>query len=141
MIFGALIWLVVAALGGDSSESPDGTLPTTTVEQPATTTAAPIATTPTTTIPPAETTLALTVDLPAGNIMLLGSSGEVVTQLQEGLTALGFEPGPADGDFGPLTGAAVVAFQQANRLEADGVVGVNTARELNAALAASASSG
>ncbi len=38
---------------------------------------------------------------------------------------------PATGYFGPMTKAAVVAFQRSRGLEADGVVGVKTAQALN----------
>jgi peptidoglycan hydrolase-like protein with peptidoglycan-binding domain len=59
----------------------------------------------------------------------------VVEELQRALTTAGFDPGPADGTFGPRTEAAVTAFQQANGLSADGVVGPETASALNSALA------
>ncbi len=52
-----------------------------------------------------------------------GASGPAVTRLQEILTDLGYEPGPIDGRFGPATGRAVVAFQEANDLDPDGIVG------------------
>ncbi len=48
-------------------------------------------------------------------------SGEVRT-LQAMLDAAGFDPGPVDGIFGPLTAAAVSAFQAANSLPTTGVV-------------------
>ena len=40
-----------------------------------------------------------------------------VTDIQARLAALGFDPGPIDGMFGPLTAAAVRAFRIANSLE------------------------
>jgi Caspase domain/Putative peptidoglycan binding domain len=52
-----------------------------------------------------------------------GDSGEDVRQLQELLRAAGYDPGPADGKFGPSTHAAVVAFQRSQGLEPDGAVG------------------
>ena len=63
-----------------------------------------------------------------------GMSGTDVALLQELLALLGFDPGPADGAFGPATEAAVAAFQAAHDLEADGVVGVETRSALAAAL-------
>jgi peptidoglycan hydrolase-like protein with peptidoglycan-binding domain len=55
-----------------------------------------------------------------------GAQGAAVTMVQQRLTALGFSPGAADGDFGPTTEAAVVAFQRARGLTPDGVVGQET---------------
>lgn len=55
-----------------------------------------------------------------------GSAGDVVTELQNALVGLGFNPGPVDGAFGELTDAAVKAFQSAKGLDADGVVGDGT---------------
>jgi len=60
---------------------------------------------------------------------------EVVIELQKALSSAGYDPGPADGEFGPRTEAAVVAFQQANGLSADGVVGPETASALNGVVA------
>lgn len=55
-----------------------------------------------------------------------GSSGPLVKQLQERLKEKGFNPGGIDGVFGLGTKAAVRAFQKANGLEADGLVGQKT---------------
>lgn len=55
-----------------------------------------------------------------------GSSGPLVKQLQQALKDQGFNPGTIDGVFGLGTKAAVRAFQQANKLEADGLVGKQT---------------
>lgn len=53
-----------------------------------------------------------------------GSRGPAVEELQEKLNNYGTTPPlVVDGIFGPLTRAAVIAFQQDNGLAADGVVG------------------
>lgn len=62
----------------------------------------------------------------SGPLVRKGYSGEPVKRLQERLAALGHDPKGADGAFGPNTEAAVKAFQAANGLEADGVVGPKT---------------
>lgn len=61
-----------------------------------------------------------------------GSKGAEVRALQERLIALGHLTGAADGDFGPMTEAAVKAFQTANGLTADGIVGPRTQAVLDA---------
>ncbi len=55
-----------------------------------------------------------------------GARGGAVTSLQQALARAGFSPGSVDGSFGPKTGAAVIAFQRARGLSADGVVGPKT---------------
>ena len=52
-----------------------------------------------------------------------GSRGDTVRKLQELLNALGHDCGSVDGIFGSKTKAAVLAFQKANGLGADGIVG------------------
>ena len=52
-----------------------------------------------------------------------GSRGDAVRKLQELLNALGYDCGSVDGIFGSKTKAAVLAFQKANGLGADGIVG------------------
>lgn len=59
-----------------------------------------------------------------------GSSGNDVKELQRALKAKGFDPQGTDGKFGANTRKAVVAFQRANGLEPDGVVGKNTHQAL-----------
>jgi peptidoglycan L-alanyl-D-glutamate endopeptidase CwlK len=56
----------------------------------------------------------------------LNSSGKAVERLQKKLQAAGFSPGATDGDFGPGTQAAVMAFQQSEGLLVDGVAGPRT---------------
>jgi predicted chitinase len=60
-----------------------------------------------------------------GTALRQGSKGPSVQIMQQRLSDLGFSLG-VDGDFGPGTAKAVVAFQQQNNLGNDGVVGPNT---------------
>ena len=60
-----------------------------------------------------------------------GSTGRAVSALQKGLLKAGgagssTDPGPADGEFGPRTEAAVKAYQMQHALQSDGVVGPRT---------------
>jgi hypothetical protein len=61
-------------------------------------------------------------------VLQSGSKGYSVKALQILLIGYGFSCGSygADGDFGGGTKAAVVAFQNANKLEADGIAGNQT---------------
>src|SRR5438094_3891699 len=59
-------------------------------------------------------------------ILKQSSSGPDVTELQQKLKDLGFDPNGVDGNFGPGTKAAVIAFQQSKGLAADGMVGPAT---------------
>ena len=137
VVLGGIIWLAVAAFGGGSSgTATEADTTATTVEQSTSTPTTSATTTPTTPVTPNPNPNPLTVDLAADATLRSGDSGETVTQVQTGLTALGFDPGPADGSYGPKTEAAVVEFQNAKKLDADGVVGPDTAQALNAALAA-----
>jgi peptidoglycan hydrolase-like protein with peptidoglycan-binding domain len=77
----------------------------------------------------------LSVALSVGLLSVAGSalaalqredSGSQVTALQERLAAAGYYDGPITGYYGSLTEAAVIRFQQANGLPADGVVGGDT---------------
>lgn len=58
-----------------------------------------------------------------------GSAGEAVRTLQKALNGVGYNL-DVDGDFGPLTRAAVVNFQKIHGLEVDGIVGPITWGEL-----------
>jgi len=62
-----------------------------------------------------------------------GSSGPDVQDLQQKLKSLGFDPNGVDGNFGPGTKAAVIAFQQSKGLQADGIAGPATMAALQAA--------
>ena len=62
--------------------------------------------------------------------LCVGMSGPGVATLQARLAAAGFPPGPPDGNFGPGTEAALLAFQRSLGLLPDGVLGARTAAAL-----------
>jgi hypothetical protein len=78
---------------------------------------------------PAPVTLPCYIKLPE---LQRGDKGEYVKALQFLLNGRGSSVGVygADGDFGPATEAAVLAFQRRNSLEADGIVGNATWQKL-----------
>ncbi|MCV3214105.1 peptidoglycan-binding protein [Plectonema radiosum NIES-515] len=71
----------------------------------------------------------------------LGSSGNDVTNTQRCLKKLGYFKAPVTGNFASLTQKAVIGFQRAKKLPADGVVGISTERSLQQACLAKNSSG
>lgn len=83
---------------------------------------------------------------PTHSTLSKGSTNHVeVRELQNDLITIGMAGNPpknplpkygADGDFGNETYNAVVAFQKANKLEADGIVGPKTWAEIDKQLAA-----
>ncbi|HEV3036992.1 MAG TPA: GH25 family lysozyme [Candidatus Angelobacter sp.] len=54
-------------------------------------------------------------------------TGPTVVAIQQALKDAGFDPGPADGKFGPRTKTAVISFQTSHGLTTDGEVGQQTA--------------
>ena len=71
---------------------------------------------------------------PAGQELSVGMSGSEVTDLQQKLKALGHYTGTVDGVYGDGTRNAVIAFQTAQGLLADGVAGSKTRSALSAAI-------
>lgn len=69
-----------------------------------------------------------------------GDSGEGVYNLQARLFELGYYSGRIDGRFGSETTTAVMAFQRANGLGADGIAGKGTMNKLNSSGVVSAGS-
>ena len=59
-------------------------------------------------------------------LLAVGSVGPEVEMLQRILLSIGYDPGPIDGIFGPLTQRAVMEFQRDNGLIPDGIVGPQT---------------
>ncbi len=76
---------------------------------------------------PASTQLQRQVD--QGRFVKTGQEGASVREAQGLLAAHGHRVA-VDGDFGPQTRAAVVAFQQSRGITADGIIGPETMREL-----------
>lgn len=68
-----------------------------------------------------ETTVTITL-----SVLKKGNKGDQVKTVQRLVNAFGYDCGTVDGDFGPKTAAAVKAFQNKSKLEADGVVGAKT---------------
>ena len=140
LLLGCAVVIPLVVFGGGGNTVDATTLATTarTTTTAGTTTQARTTTTTTTSTTPSA---ALRVALPAGTTLTRGDRGAAVTELQKGLAALGFATGRPDGTFGATTEAAVVDFQQSNNLPPDGIVGSDTVRLLNAALAKKGTTG
>jgi Putative peptidoglycan binding domain len=122
--------VVIAFFGADlfsSNKSSKPPLPTTTPPTTQSTTTTPS----TITAPPSTTVPALT-----SGLLKQGTSGADVKALQRALAAAGHSPGTVDGDFGPKTEQALIAFQQAAGIPADGVYGPQTKAALERVLKA-----
>ncbi|NEN97202.1 MAG: peptidoglycan-binding protein, partial [Moorea sp. SIO3I7] len=63
--------------------------------------------------------------------LIQGAVGSEVEELQQLLQTQGFYSGATDGDFGSRTKSAVIAYQKAKGLYADGIVGSITWSTLN----------
>jgi putative chitinase len=66
-------------------------------------------------------------------VLKQGSTGPDVRNLQQQLKDLGFDPNGVDGNFGPGTRAAVIAFQRSKGLQANGMAGPATMAALQSA--------
>ena len=83
-------------------------------------------------VTPAPATRAPVTPTPTPPSLQLGFTGSnAVRAMQKRLKELGYYNGSADGDFGPETEKAVIAFQKANGLTADGKAGKQTLAKLN----------
>jgi len=95
--------------------------------------------TPTPLPPVPGNVMALTPDPAAPTaepVLRNGARGQDVKDLQSRLAVLGYyDPAQVDGAFGAGTRDAVIAFQKANGLDADGIAGTETKRILFSAQA------
>lgn len=112
---GGAAWGLTAAEDDDREDA--AAVDDTTTTERSTTTERPTTTTSTTA--PAATT---TIPAP-GDVLERSDSGEAIAVAQRRLTELRYDPGPADGTFGPGTTYAVQAFQKVNGMAPDGKVG------------------
>jgi len=69
-----------------------------------------------------EPVVAMYGTVPAYRDMASGDTGTDITQLQQGLSDLGYDPGSVDGTFGSATVTAVEAWQKAEGWTVDGIV-------------------
>lgn len=135
----AVVTGVLLLRGGPQEPVTSVAEPTTVTPEPSESTPSSTSTTTTPTVPSTTTSPttpstsgASTFTLPEGTKLRRGEGDPaVISELQQALSSAGYDPGPVDGTFGARTEAAVVAFQQANGLSADGVVGPETASALN----------
>jgi len=63
-------------------------------------------------------------------VLSIGARGSGVRILQKALADKGYEVGPADGIFGPMTLTAVLSYQRYEKLWVDGLVGPRTKSSL-----------
>lgn len=120
-VYGSNTQTAVAAFQRSRGLSPDGVVDPTTWAAIGVGTGAPAARPTTAARPPAVATLRQ------------GSKGPAVQVLQQRLNELGFGPLKVDGAFGAGTKTAVVAFQRAAGVSADGIVGPGTMAALRSA--------
>ena len=71
----------------------------------------------------------------SSDLLKEGQKGSKITELQEKLKSIGYDPQGIDGIFGPKTKAALVAFQTAMGIDTDAIVGPITAGALKEVLA------
>ena len=121
--FGVVFLIAVLAGAGVFSGSPRTSAPSVTSTPTVTS-----STTPPTTAPPPKHVPAPVASLKPGD------TGAQVKVLQRALARLGFSTEKIDGQYGPLTEAAVKQFQRSAQLTADGTVGPATLAALATAL-------
>ena len=125
MIAGGILLVRAITDSGGATATPGTTSKTSTT--PAATT--PVRSAPSLTVPSVTST-----SVPTAGVLRSGNTGAAVKGLQRALTTLGYALGAADGSFGPATVQAVIAFQKAHHLPADGVAGAKTLAAINLAL-------
>ena len=86
-----------------------------------------------------ESTSVVSNKVETSTTLRVGSVSAAVESLQNRLIALGYLSGKADGIFGTKTSLAVISFQKANGLKADGIAGSKTLNLINKTSATSSS--
>lgn len=119
-----------------TSAAPTATAPTaceqtSTTDPTPSTTAAPTTTSPTTTASPTTATSPTTTTSPAP--LSPGHAGPAVAALQQQLSAAGYWLGEVDGEYGPSTSHAVIAFQKVMGMARDGLASVEVQQALTTA--------
>lgn len=97
-----------------------------TTTKPSTTTTTKPSTTTTTKPSTTNTTTTVSNKFKTNQTLKSGSKGTQVKYLQYGLVGLGYSKDAVDGAYGSKTKAAVIKFQKARGLSADGIAGVKT---------------
>lgn len=121
--------LTIDGIAGDHTLNALGTRPTTPTPIAPRPPVAPV--TPTTPVIPAVPPVSS-----SGATLGFGDSGAGVTRLQDLLRRAGYLSGPSTGFFGSATREALIRFQEANRLRADGFAGQSVIAALESAPAA-----
>jgi hypothetical protein len=134
LVVAAIIGVVIATSGGSNKSTTVEPVPPPAVTPPPTPPAKQPPASQPAPVPPPTPAATLKVTLPANGELKVGDTGAEVLALQKVLEALSYDVGKPDGSFGPATQEAVIAFQKAQGLTPDGVVGGETAKELTAAL-------
>jgi peptidoglycan hydrolase-like protein with peptidoglycan-binding domain/murein DD-endopeptidase MepM/ murein hydrolase activator NlpD len=125
-IYGSLTTAAVAAFQGDHGLEVDGIADMVTISaitEAATGGSAPPSAEPPPPEPPSTDDGTPPPDPATLAVLRLGSKGDDVALAQVLLTEAGFDAGPADGMFGPMTDSAARAFQAYAGLGVDGVIG------------------
>lgn len=86
-------------------------------------------------------TLALGGSLQAGALSKMGSRGTEVRNIQSRLKSWGYYTGNVDGIYGTQTKKAVIKFQKAHKLTADGIAGPRTLEKIGLPTGSASSGG
>jgi hypothetical protein len=111
IVLALVVGIGVFAGGNGTNANADGDEPTTATTTP-TSDLVPVASAPVDTAPVVVASSDAPTATPLASPLSLGSAGDDVRRVQERLTELGFQPGPADGQFGSGTQQAVWAFKK-----------------------------